>query len=189
MAIKQADKGGPVRFRGGLAAVVGVLMLIAGWAAPGTADTVARAALPDPTGPVVLTVTGLDPATYKGGQVRFDLAMLRTLGRVTITTSTIWTAGAHVYVGVPLAELADRLDFRDRDVTLHALNDYTISLPADEAGPAAPILAYDMDGAPMPVRDKGPLWVIYPYDSASEYRTVLIYARSVWQLDRIDVTR
>ena len=41
----------------------------------------------------------------------------------------------------------------------------------------------------MSVRDKGPVWVLYPFDAGAEYRTDLIYERSIWQLDRIDVLR
>ena len=39
----------------------------------------------------------------------------------------------------------------------------------------------------MSVREKGPLWVIYPFDSDPEYQTEVIYSRSIWQLDRIVV--
>ena len=50
-----------------------------------------------------------------------------------------------------------------------------------------PIIAYEMNGKPMSRREKGPLWIVYPYDSAAKYRTELAHARSVWQLDRLDV--
>jgi hypothetical protein len=39
----------------------------------------------------------------------------------------------------------------------------------------------------MSVRDKGPLWVIYPYDAVPEYKSERIYARSIWQLVSIEV--
>ncbi|RYH00603.1 oxidoreductase, partial [Salipiger sp. IMCC34102] len=39
----------------------------------------------------------------------------------------------------------------------------------------------------MQVRDKGPLWIVYPYDDTPEYRSEVIYSRSIWQLDRIEV--
>jgi hypothetical protein len=43
------------------------------------------------------------------------------------------------------------------------------------------------NGASMTVRDKGPLWIIYPYDARRDYRTEIHYSRSVWQLEQIDV--
>ena len=57
----------------------------------------------------------------------------------------------------------------------------------EDAVTDGPIIAYSMDGAQMSVRDKGPLWVIYPFDSSPEYRTAVIFSRSIWQLDRIEV--
>jgi hypothetical protein len=36
------------------------------------------------------------------------------------------------------------------------------------------------------VRDKGPLWLVYPYDSVSAYQTEVIYARSIWQVKQME---
>jgi len=41
----------------------------------------------------------------------------------------------------------------------------------------------------MSVREKGPLWVIYPYDSDAKFRTEVIYSRSIWQLDRLAIVQ
>lgn len=143
--------------------------------------------LPGRIGPAILTVTGLDPALHPGGELIFDMAMLQALPHNTITTTSIWTEGLHSFTGVPMAALAHYLDLHNATLGLHALNDYRVDMPLDEAEPLAPILAYQMDGAPMPVRDKGPIWVIYPYDAAAQYRTDTVFMRSVWQLDRIEV--
>jgi hypothetical protein len=49
------------------------------------------------------------------------------------------------------------------------------------------ILALKRDGEYMPVRDKGPLFIIYPYDNAPELRSQQFYSRSVWQVSRLVV--
>ena len=46
---------------------------------------------------------------------------------------------------------------------------------------------YLRNGEPMSVRDKGPLWVVYNFDSNPEFQTEVMYSRSIWQLDRIVV--
>ena len=145
--------------------------------------------LPALSGPVLLTVTGLDRATYPTGKAEFDLPMLQALGSEKITTGSIWTDGKHEFTGVPLQALEQYLSITGPTLSLHALNDYAVQMPAAEVEPGAPILAYMMDGAVMPIRDKGPIWLIYPYDSAPRYRTDTFFSRSVWQLDRIDVLR
>jgi hypothetical protein len=44
-----------------------------------------------------------------------------------------------------------------------------------------------VNGKPMPVREKGPLWIVFPYDESPKFRSDYIYSQSVWQLNRIDV--
>ncbi len=39
----------------------------------------------------------------------------------------------------------------------------------------------------MSVREKGPLWIVYPYSSSPEFQNEVIYSRSIWQLNRITV--
>lgn len=145
--------------------------------------------LPTQSGPTILTVTGLDPARFAGGSQVFDLAMLKALPQDTFSTTSIWTDGSHTFKGVPLAALVAYLGMTGTTLSLHAINDYSIKMPLNAVEPQAPLLAYQMDGVPMTIRDKGPIWVIYPYDSAARYRTDTTYSRSVWQLDRIDVLR
>lgn len=138
-------------------------------------------------GPVILTVTGLDAARYPDGMKQFDIEGLRALGQVEISTTSIWTDGKIRFTGVPMKTLTDSLGIDQDELRLHALNAYQVTFPLAEATDHAPVLAYAMDGKPMSVRDKGPIWLIYPYDEAAEYRTDTIFARSIWQLDRIEV--
>ena len=49
------------------------------------------------------------------------------------------------------------------------------------------IAARLIDGAPMAVRDKGPLFVIYPFDAQPELRNSVYYSRPAWQLRAIEV--
>jgi hypothetical protein len=49
------------------------------------------------------------------------------------------------------------------------------------------LLARLLDDEPMAVRDKGPLFIVYPFDAKSELRNALYYSRSAWQLKSIEV--
>ncbi len=49
------------------------------------------------------------------------------------------------------------------------------------------LVARLLDDRPMAVRDKGSLFVIYPFDARPELRSALYYGRSAWQLRTIDV--
>lgn len=143
--------------------------------------------LPPPDGPPLLTVTGLISRTNDGAQAVFDLAMLAALGTVTYRTSTIWTQGEQSFTGVPVRQLLDTVGASGSTIEASAINDYLIDIPVAELAADAPIIAYLQNGRPMSVRDKGPLWVVYPYDSRTEYQSETAYARSIWQLARMDI--
>ena len=42
-----------------------------------------------------------------------------------------------------------------------------------------------MNGKAMDVRNKGPIWIIYPIDEFPELKTEEISGRSIWQLDKL----
>ena len=49
------------------------------------------------------------------------------------------------------------------------------------------ILALKRDGEYMPVRDKGPLWIIYPQDEYSELRDKSVHQKWIWQIKEFEV--
>ena len=140
-----------------------------------------------PTNEVVLTVSGQIERTNGDDSAQFDLAMLRALPRTGFSTSTIWTEGERRFDGVSLAALLKAIGAQGSRIVATALNDYSIEIPVQEMTSTLPIIAYELDGEEMSVREKGPLWIVYPYDSDSRYRSEKVYARSIWQLNRIEV--
>ena len=149
----------------------------------GVWSTVAMAFSP-PEGPVVLTVTGHPDVP---GPIAFDRTLLAELPVVTFTTTTIWTDGPQTFSGVPLAAFLDHLGVDPQTIRLIAANDYAVEFPVDTASEDAPILAFEQNGNPMSLRDHGPVWLIYPYDREAEFRTDVVYSRSIWQLVVIEL--
>lgn len=147
------------------------------------------ATLPPATGPVILTVSGAITATNHSEQAEFDLAMLQAMDPVTFETSTIWTDGPQVFTGVPLTRLMAAVGAGDGSLRATAVNDYSIDIPASDIVDGGPIIAYLLNGQPMSLRDKGPLWIVYPFDQNPEYQSETTYSRSIWQLDRLEVVR
>ncbi|KIN60377.1 Oxidoreductase, molybdopterin binding [Sulfitobacter noctilucae] len=127
--------------------------------------------------------------THNGETQAFDRAALEALGTRKIETTTIWTEGTNTFEGVPLARLVQELGAEDGTLLATAINDYTVEIPVTDAVEDGPIVAITMNGEEMSVRDKGPLWVVYPYDANADYRTEVIYSRSIWQLDRIELVQ
>lgn len=117
----------------------------------------------------------------------YSVEALKALGDVEVETTTIWTEGMQHFAGVPLKTVLDALGAQEGVVVASAVNDYAVKIPLSEVSPEAPIIAFERNGLTMSRRNKGPLWVIYPYDSDPSYRTEEVYSRSIWQLNRLAV--
>jgi hypothetical protein len=140
-----------------------------------------------PEGRVILTIDGAIARTNGDGAAAFDLDMLRAMPAESFTTGSIWFDGKHEFTGVSLSTLLAAVGVQGGEIDAVAINDYKVIMPVPAEGDPYPIVAYLMDGAEMPVREKGPLWVIYPYDSSDDYRQETIYSRSIWQLHKLTV--
>jgi|JI10StandDraft_1071094.scaffolds.fasta_scaffold248967_2 hypothetical protein len=127
----------------------------------------------------VLEITG----KVASAPVQLDMAALQRLPQQSFKTNTPWTREPHTYSG-PLLRDVLALAGAQGAVTIKAiaLNDYQISIPAEDAAKLGVIVAHQIDGKAIPVRERGPLFVIYPFDSASELRSTRYYERSIWQL-------
>ncbi len=143
--------------------------------------------LPQPEGNVILTVSGSIGSTTDGDVARFDRQMLEELGMTTVETATPWTEGVTRFEGVPARRLLEAVGATGSSVFATALNDYAVEIPVSDFMQHNVILAIKMDGKYLSVRDKGPIFVIYPFDSEPELRNDVIYDRSIWQVNRIEV--
>ena len=148
----------------------------------------ARAELAQPAGEAVLTVNGAITETNAEGAAVFDMDMLQALPAGEFTTTTQWTEGSKLFKGVPLKALLESLGATGGKVTATALNNYSVDIPLDALKDDAPLVAYTIDGETFSRRDKGPLWIVFPYDSSADYQTETIYGWSIWQLATLTVS-
>jgi len=136
---------------------------------------------------VILTVSG-DVGPNDGQNTwAFDRKALEALPSQLIETTTIWTEGMQSFEGVSLDVLLNHVQAEEGTIRAVALNDYAVTIPTSDAKEGGPIVAYSRNSRAMSVRDKGPLWIIYPYDANEAYQSEEIYARSIWQLNRLEV--
>ena len=124
--------------------------------------------LSKPTGKVLLTVSGNIENTNEDGKATFDTASLEKLGMVSFQTTSPWYNGRTTFTGIPLQKLMDFVGAKGTVVKVTALNDYTTVIPLNDFKKYNVILALKINGKYMQIRDKGPLFIVYPYDSISE---------------------
>lgn len=143
--------------------------------------------LPPPLGPVVLTVSGEIANTNEGALARFDMTSLEAMPGRTAAMETPWTEGKVAFEGPFLRSVLEAVGAHGGTIRLTALNDYSADIPAGDATGLDTILATRMDGKPMSVRDKGPLFLVYPFDRSADLYNEKYFSRSVWQIREIEV--
>lgn len=143
--------------------------------------------LPQPSERPILTVSGKIANSNHSGVARFDRPMLEALGVTGFNTTTPWYPGSVRFDGVRMDRLLEVVGALGDQVLAYALNDYTTELPVSDFAAYGVLLALKRDGEYMPVRDKGPLFIVYPFDSMPELKHQKFYSRSAWQLSRLDV--
>lgn len=123
--------------------------------------------------------------------VKIDAGQLAELPQQNYPVETPWTDGVIQFTGPLLRDILQAFDVENTEngeLTLHAFNDYSVSIPLSDAFDHLPILAMHRDGVPMTIRDNGPYWLIYPWHQEKSLRNEIYYARSVWMLKSISIS-
>jgi hypothetical protein len=143
--------------------------------------------LPQPKTKAILEIAGSIEVTNSEGVARFDRDMLEALGTEEIATKTPWHNGLMRFSGVRLDKLMRLVGAKGKAVTATAINDYVTTIPIDDFARFGVILALKMNGKYMSVREKGPLFIIYPFDSDPALQTQQYLGRSAWQVVKLKV--
>jgi hypothetical protein len=167
--------------RDGIRLALALAAMLAWTAASRAADP-----LPQPSGPVLLTLSGNIGQTNAPGEARFDRPMLEALGLVSLTTGYVVLDRPQLFEGVRLRAVLERVDAKGVKMTALALNDYEIVIPFDDLK-FEPLIAMKADGQMLKIRDKGPLWIVYPRDDYKVLQDIRYDSRWVWQLNRLRI--
>ena len=96
--------------------------------------------------------------------------------------------GAVVTVSGPyLRDLLNEAHLSGAQVTVRALDNYEMAVPAEDYTKYDVILATEINGVKISVRQKGPAWVVYPTVDHPETQSDVYQSRSVWQVKEIVV--
>ena len=137
-------------------------LLVLALLVPSGTFAVGAGSLPKPADGIVLTVAGKISKANNRDEAHFDLAMLESLGGASLVTRTPWTDGEVTFEGFWARDLAAAVGAEGQTVVALALNDFRAEIPAEDLSQRDVLLAFKMNGRYMRVRDKGPIWIIYP---------------------------
>lgn len=158
---------------------VALLISCCGWSAAFALEPV--------KGKVILTITGKVADKNTKDAATFDLAMLEKLPQQTFSTMTPWEKTPIQFKGPLLRDVLAAAKASGSMLKASALNDYQTNIPLDDAQKFDVIVAHKMNGQDIPVKTKGPLFIVYPFDSKAELQSATYYERSAWQLKALKV--
>ncbi len=141
--------------------------------------------LPTPKERPILTVSGKIRNFNADNTALFDRAMLEALGMNSFETHTPWYDQAARFEGPLMIKVLEAVGAYGDRVQALAINDYATEIPISDFSRFGTILAMKRDGVYLNVREKGPLFVVYPYDSDSELKQQKYYGRSAWQVAQL----
>lgn len=144
-------------------------------------------ALPPPKGKVLLSVSGSITAGNASGRADFDLAMLDAMPQHGFTATTPWFKEPRRFSGPLLRDVLAAAGAQGQMLKAVALNNFKADIPVEDALKFKVLLATRLDDKPMSLREKGPLFIIYPFDDNAELRQERYYSRSAWQLRALEV--
>ena len=119
----------------------------------------------------------------------FTLSELQALTQTELTTAHPWTTQAQHYRGIDLTALLTFLfaEQQIKSLTLEGLNGFSMALEWAKIREYSPMLAWQENGQLMSRRNKGPLWLMLPFDQVPELKKMDFLHYMVWQLRTIRV--
>ncbi len=135
---------------------------------------------------VLLTISS--ELSSSGGPIQLTRSELTTLPQVEVQTTTEWTDGRPVFEGPLARDVIERMPSNGEKVAnAIALNDFSVEIPLSDFERYNVILALRMNGRELSLRDKGPIWIVYPRDEHNELLDPSFNSRWIWQLDRLQL--
>ena len=132
----------------------------------------------------VLSVLGTDGEVIAS----YDLQELDALEQTTYLTQNAFIDGQAEFTGPQISVILEGSGIeipQDGSFQIAAVNDYAVDIPYSDVVDYGIILATRMNGEEMSIREKGPLWLMYPISDFSELSDSLYSSRLVWQVNRL----
>lgn len=122
------------------------------------------------------------------GEIRFTRSDLVARDWHTIKTGNQFISGVGTFRGPMVSDVLSLIGRANATkARLTAVNQFYAEVEIAEFARFGAILAMEMNGRALSLRDFGPIWVMYPIDDHSELQDSRYNSRLVWQLSEIEL--
>jgi hypothetical protein len=119
--------------------------------------------------------------------VQITMEQIQAMPATEFESYTPWTEGKTHFKGIRLQTLMEHLGVTGDVIRVKALNQYHADIAWKELAEYPVIFAYEMDGEPMSIREKGPYWLMFPMTDYPELNVPKYHISMVWQVAAIEV--
>lgn len=136
----------------------------------------------------ILTVSSSDGTILN----EYSLADLDSLEQTQLKTDNFYIDEPSVFSGPTLALVVTNAGYPttgDGTIILTAINEYKVEVPVADLEAYNVLLATRRDNEVMSIRDKGPIWVMYPISDYEELQDPIYNNRLIWQLKNIQLSK
>ncbi|MCW8916757.1 MAG: hypothetical protein OQK24_13015 [Magnetovibrio sp.] len=103
-----------------------------------------------------------------------------------IKTTTPWHRQS-TFSGISGKDLVKHLGIKGTTINALAINDYQVTIPVSDLTELGVLFATRLNGKRLKLRNKGPVFVIYPFDQNPSLKTEVYYGRSIWQVKQLTI--
>ena len=132
---------------------------------------------------VLITLVGRDGTTTELSEAAYF-----ALPQYAIATENEYLEGMNCYQGPLGRDVVALLGLMPDDtITLTAMNDYQVEIPYAHLAEYDVIFATAVNGERLSLRDKGPIWVVYPQSDNAILQDTVYGTYMIWQLIRVEL--
>lgn len=135
---------------------------------------------------VSIVVSGQTELSAKG-PVSLSIDEFEDLAPRTIIKTTSPWHPLSTFSGISGKDFLNIVGAYGHELALTALNDYQVKIPLSDLTDRGVLFVTRLNGKRLSLRQKGPLFLIYPFDQNPQLKSEKYYGRSIWQVKEISV--
>jgi hypothetical protein len=137
----------------------------------------------------VLTIRVYNSAGEPGNlrEITLSIKDLEKFPLVSVRTETQWTDGVLHFRGPLMRDLLNDVGAAGDLIQVNGLDGRSVVIPREDIEKYDVIIACQVDGNYFSVRERGPLWIIYPWSNNPEIQSAAYYDRGIYHLSSLNV--
>ncbi len=125
-----------------------------------------------------------EPGIFR--EITFGIDDLEKFPLVSVRTETQWTNGVLHFQGPLMRDLLNDVGAVGNLIQVNGLDGQSAVIPREDFEKYDVIIACQVNGQYFDIRERGPLWIIYPWSNNPEIQSAAYYDRGIYHLSSLN---